>query len=337
MRERDYNLELIRIVSCVMVIVIHVSNYYCRAFGRISAGEYGFSLFLNTFARVSVPCFFMISGALLLGREETIEKHKKRIWRFLTATFVWSLIYYVHNVCYMKTPVDLDEVIQTPTEPHLWYLYAMIPIYIVLPFLQAMFRGLDERLERGLLVGGFLVVTVGYLLSLRGEELYYDVPLFADRGYSYYFFAGYILYKCKESPAVNTQCLTGIFLGSSLVNMALTAYISVQSGDHYERLLEYGCPLTILAGASFFLLLLRAWDGNIRLQEAGKKRIDRISGCSFGIYLIHILFLDSYKKHFKAWDFPAYLIIPALTAGLLAVSFGCVYLLRRTKAGRKIT
>ena len=54
-------------ISCFFVIVIHVTNYFCRAYGEITQSEYLFALLLDTLARVSVPCFFMISGALLLG------------------------------------------------------------------------------------------------------------------------------------------------------------------------------------------------------------------------------------------------------------------------------
>ena len=70
MKEKNYNLELIRLISFILVIVIHVTNYFCRAYGEITQGEYIFSLALDTAARVSVPCFFMISGALLLGRQD---------------------------------------------------------------------------------------------------------------------------------------------------------------------------------------------------------------------------------------------------------------------------
>lgn len=59
-------------ISCIFVIVIHVTNYFCRAYGEITQSEYLFALLLDTLARVSVPCF-MISGALLLGREEPLK------------------------------------------------------------------------------------------------------------------------------------------------------------------------------------------------------------------------------------------------------------------------
>lgn len=84
MKEKNYNLELIRMISFVLVIAIHVSNYFCRAYGEIPNSEYAFSLVVDTTARVSVPSFFMISGALLLGREETLKKHCRRILRFLS-------------------------------------------------------------------------------------------------------------------------------------------------------------------------------------------------------------------------------------------------------------
>ena len=76
-KEKNYNLEIIRMVSFILVIVIHVTNYFCRAYGQITEGEYLFSLVLDAAARISVPCFFMISGALLLGREEPLEIHRR--------------------------------------------------------------------------------------------------------------------------------------------------------------------------------------------------------------------------------------------------------------------
>ena len=45
-------------ISCFFVIVIHVTNYFCRAYGEITQSEYLFALLLDTLARVSLhmPC-----------------------------------------------------------------------------------------------------------------------------------------------------------------------------------------------------------------------------------------------------------------------------------------
>ena len=39
MKEKNYNLELIRLISFILVIVIHVTNYFCRAYGRSPRGN----------------------------------------------------------------------------------------------------------------------------------------------------------------------------------------------------------------------------------------------------------------------------------------------------------
>lgn len=337
MREKNYNIELIRTISFVAVVVIHVTNYFCRAYGIISVGEYGFALILDTFSRVSVPCFFMITGALLLGREETLKKNGKRILHFLTALIFWSLIYYAHNVYYMKTDVDLMALLYKPAEPHLWYLYATVPIYFVLPFFQVMCKGMNTTLVKAFLLLGVVDVTLMYVLSFLGEELYYDVPVFGDRVYAYYIFLGYFIYQYKDKMPIRNRTLFGMFIGSNVLNILMTAGISYRAADHYERLLEYGCPLVIISSASFFLLMLRLKAGNVRLKPLTKKIVDQWCACSFGIYLIHILLLDNYKKYIAAEAMSAWIAIPALVLLLLAASFGCVFLIRKIPGGKKIT
>ena len=108
---------------------------------------------------------------------------------------VWSLIYWVWNTFYMDTDVDLSQILYTPTEAHLWYLYAMIPIYCVMPFFQVMCRHMDERLERAFLILITAAAIVNYIVSLQKEEVYYDLPIIGDRIYSYYIFIGYYIAK----------------------------------------------------------------------------------------------------------------------------------------------
>ena len=115
---------------------------------------------------------------------------------------VWSLIYWVWNTFYMGTDVDLSQILYTPTEAHLWYLYAMIPIYCVMPFFQVMCRHMDERLERAFLILITAAAIVNYIVSLQKEEVYYDLPIIGDRIYSYYIFIWLLYCQVPEkSPA----------------------------------------------------------------------------------------------------------------------------------------
>ncbi|RGT70923.1 acyltransferase [Mediterraneibacter massiliensis] len=336
-KKRDYNLEIVRIFSFFSVIAIHVTNYFCRAYDEISAGEYGFSLALNTVARVSVPCFFMITGALLLGREETLEKHIKRLMRFAIVLVVWSILYYVWNTIYMKTPYRLRDILYVPTEPHLWYLYAMIPIYMVLPFLQIMCRFMGMKLEYAFLVLISITTVFNYISSLLHEEAYYDLPLVGDKVYMFYVFIGYYIYRYRKHIQISQKAAFLLFVGNMAAIYGITVWVTVNAGEHYERILEYGCPFLVAGSAAFFLWMIRFRRCHFEPAEKSKKRIEKICSCSFGIYLVHILFLDTYKKYIEPADLTAWAAVPLLICGIAAVSYVCIFLLRKCAWGRKIT
>lgn len=337
MKGKNYNLELIRMVSFVLVIAIHVTNYFCRAYGKIPQGEYLFSLALDTAARVSVPCFFMISGALLLGRQESLKKHLRRFVRFLIVLSFWSAVYYLWNRFYMGTPYELGDILTEPAEAHLWYLYAMIPIYLALPFFQVMCRGMSMKLERTFLIVTTAAVVLNYFLRLAGQELYYDIPLVGDRIYAYYLYVGYYLYKYRRHIPLGQRPALIICLLSMAATFGITWGVTVEQGSHYEGALTYESVFVLLAAVSFFLFMIRLGDAHIRFGEGARKVIDLFCGCSFGIYLIHIIFLDSYKKYIEAADLTAWAAVPGLIAVISLASFLCVWVLRRFKIGRVIT
>ena len=60
MAKRDYRLDLLRVISMIMVVIIHIANYYCRAFYDIDKISYLGALIFNTISRISVPFFFMV-------------------------------------------------------------------------------------------------------------------------------------------------------------------------------------------------------------------------------------------------------------------------------------
>lgn len=57
------NYDLLRIISAVAVVLIHVNVHY---FETISNSSYCFAEITNVLTSFSVPCFVMLSGAFLL-------------------------------------------------------------------------------------------------------------------------------------------------------------------------------------------------------------------------------------------------------------------------------
>ena len=334
---KDYNIELIRIVSCAMVVVIHVTNYFCRTFETIYRGEYLFALVLNTVSRVSVPCFFMISGAFLLKRKETVHRNNLRFIRFLKVLGFWSVIYLLFSVCYMETPYDIKKILYVPVEKHLWYLYMVIPIYLVLVYLQILCTGMDKKLEKRLLYIGGVFLALVYVGSYFQIDTEYNLPIIWDRPYIYFFILGHFLYKYKDTFKIRTSTLLLVFGVSNLLNLILTYSVSSWRGEHFDRILEYGSPLVMVSACAFFVLMIRIKAGNIQPGKNSKKAVDMLSSCSFGIYLIHIIFLDIFKKHVKADAVSVWAAAPLLIVSIFTISFLSIYLIRKLPGGRQIT
>ncbi len=65
--------DFIRSISIFLVIVIHVAGSLMYKWGEISKSDWMMGNVYDTFARVSVPLMFMVSGYLLLGKQESIS------------------------------------------------------------------------------------------------------------------------------------------------------------------------------------------------------------------------------------------------------------------------
>ena len=83
----------------------------------------------------------------------------------------------IWNAVYMEDPYQIRDLLYKPVEQHLWYLYAMIPIYLVLPFFQVMCKGMNLRMERAFLVACDEGENDSgrYFCSMHGIKLWADL------------------------------------------------------------------------------------------------------------------------------------------------------------------
>lgn len=328
--KRNMNLELLRVTACLMVVAVHVSNLYSRAFAEISTGSYLVSLLSNAAARVSVPVFFMISGALLAGREPELRKSLKRAWRFFLLTAGWFAFYLAWTTLYLRQTYDWTRVLETPPSTHLWYLYALLPIYLALPLIQALVRALEERPSAltGLLLALMGVAVFGdYLLSFTPLSRQYEIPVAGSSQYFLCFLLGYLLFSRRERIRLRSRWLGLLLAGGVLGAAGLTAAFSLWEGGHNERFFEYRNPLLILAAAAFFLLVNRLPEQ----QLCGKWEsiVTHVSQNSLGIYLFHAVFLNILSQELPFLTLPAWVGVPLYTAAIFLLADGAVFLLRK--------
>lgn len=144
--KRKTHLDFLRILAAFLVLVHH--SELMELLDHTQAGVGGIFVLscMTSFVFVNVPLFFMISGALLLSREESDSViYGRRFPRFLLLTFLVNLFTYVYR-CYPSFIAGdffrgffggiMDET-------H-WYLYAYLGLLVCLPFLRRAARGMTH-------------------------------------------------------------------------------------------------------------------------------------------------------------------------------------------------
>lgn len=96
MKLRKTYLDLMRIIAILCVIYNHTGErgYNLYVFND-SGVKHVFYVGIAAFVAVAVPIFFMISGALLLPKEESLsDLFRRRICRIITVIVLFSILQY---------------------------------------------------------------------------------------------------------------------------------------------------------------------------------------------------------------------------------------------------
>ncbi len=297
---KDFRLDILRTIACVMVVFIHVANYYCRAFSEISSVSYLASVIFNTVCRVSVPIFFMLSGMLLLRRPVDLKKNTKRILEKLVYLVFITGIYLLWDIFYMgKTNINYLGLISNPERKLLWFMYAIIGLYVALPFIRRMVENMTKQ-EDVLFIVLWVALCGGvHLLNFFFRlNVVYPVAIINGAYYLGYFVMGHIIGKYKEDiearlSKVKVKMLMWLLCLASFTATVLFTYLtSLSSERYYKYFFQYKSLFIIIASVLFFLLIYTS------CKNKENKLVSLISKHSFEIYLFHGIVLDFVMLNF---------------------------------------
>ena len=329
--KKDYNIDFLRVISMLLVIVIHVANYYGRAFDKISKLSFLGEIIFNVITRVSIPIFFMISGALLLNKNYDSKKNIKRIRSKLISLVIMSLVYYFWDKYYMHNSYSLIKMLGTPGRSMLWFMYAIIALYIALPFIKAMIDNMDEHLDKLFVILWLFFNGVLYLVKFK-VNITYPVPIVSGTYYLGYFIIGYLILKYKDKidyKKYNWHLIL-ISLLCFITNIFLTYFLSQKRGYSFTSLLAYRNILMMIPSLAIFILIY------FNRKNRENKFIEFISPYSFGIYLVHGILLNVLMNYFDYIHIISFVGIPICTIILLLASLLVVYILKKVPLLRNI-
>lgn len=345
MNKRIVFLDYIRVFACFLVMLVHASeNFYGAPGSTDMAGPQSFlanetdrlwvSLY-DGFSRMSVPLFMIVSAFLLVPMKEgmsSVEFYKRRALRIIPAFLFFMIIYstvpMLWNQIDLETSFsDLSRIpLNFPTlAGHLWFMYPLISLYLFIPIISPWLAKAKPSEERFFILLFLISSCMPYLNRFCGEiwgQCFWNEfhMLWYFSGYlGYLVLAHYIRVHLDWSRAKRiTIGACSMVIGAIWTIMSF--YVQAVPGVlHATPTIEIGwsfCTINcvmLTTGAFLLFTCIRKTKAPVWIAE--------LSNLSYGMYLMHILWLGLYVDIFKVQlQLPTAAAIPAIA---LSTFFSC--------------
>lgn len=303
-KKRVFYLDLLKILAALFVVF----NHYSFIIAPSSHLAKILFTIMFTVCKLAVPMFVMISGALLLGKKTNYKEIiTKRLFRVFIPLIVISALYVYISYDGLNINNILSFLMAIFTEydinyiPYwVWYLYMLMALYIMTPFLQKMlkeFKEKDYKVFFGIfLVGIGLINTIGPLTSVflsAGKQInsHFTGNLFSI-AIGYYVF-GYYISKLKlEKRHVKYSWI--VLFVSLFTGMLFVNYSVYHKGFTYDEVINWSIIFVALSASSLFVLA-KYYFSNVDKPKLNRL-IATISDSAFGVYLTHVFLFDYLQK-----------------------------------------
>ncbi len=294
-RKNIVYLEVIRIVAILGVLFNHTNTKGFFLFATTTNKfDYVISMLLSVLCKMSVPLFFMISGYLLLGKQESFsEVIKKRIVRYALVIAAASMLTYVADCFFRKELFSIRELVKIIYRGDIgtyWFLYSYLGLMLMLPFLRGIVGALSRTtvyylvglkiLLRGLLPM-VIFILLGYAMSPALDVIMLEDSVF-------YFLIGFYFGTTENlynSTRKRILC-RGISCFCIITTCCMLYYEYKATGAYTENFLGVLLPLVCI---SVFCETRHCLE-NTEFPDKLRKGILFVGDKTFGVYLLEPIF-----------------------------------------------
>lgn len=339
-RARAVTPDLVRAAGIVLVVLIHTSGVVAGPGPAGGTTAFWAGLIYDSLARPGVPLFVMLTGWLLLDPKRPPEPIGNFLWRrfgrVALPLLVWSLIGYgwlaIRDHHAMKLAQFPRQVLNAPVFYHLWYVYVLLGLYLVVPLLRPLVAGASDPLRRyalALWVLGSSVLPLWYWWG--GLHIGIDIPVVTT--YVGYLLAG--VWLAGAPVSARTRRTLGLLI---LVVVIWTVFATARlTGDEATNvaLFAYGTPNVLAMSVAWFVLLTQPeLTARVTRHPRAVTLVRVLAATSYGVYLVHPLILNLLDSGVLGTQITGasmypFVGIPLLAAAVLAVSVGLMALARR--------
>ncbi|EMF9804941.1 acyltransferase family protein [Salmonella enterica] len=334
--DKSLNIDLLRVVSCFLVVVLH-----CVAIGmNDSSHEHWYELnVIESFTRMSVPLFIMITGSLLIREKTDLTNALKRAKRLLFILVSWSAIYYSY-ITYtgnsdFRLSVFLGMLIRNQIFYHLWYLYAAIGFVLIIPILSAFYHSASRK-DVIIFAAAWMIFLFFGLINLQlnlNININWSLQIQMFSSLSVYLLLGKLIKDSaikadKVTISIAVMLIVMCTISTSYITKLITPY-----GGPVNQLFYDNSSLFIGLSAMSFMFLFMSVNvkSNIII-----KIINLVSPCTLGIYLIHPIIIDTLRIFiFEKYNIsPEFEVVTTMPIIIFAISLISILILRKIGLSR---
>ncbi len=290
-KEHEIWMDILKIVSAMMIVLIHSSgSIYGNCFGE---EKWMAALVINAIPRFAVPCFFMISGIVLLPKKYDREQVKNKIIRVMIPLVCFSVLAILLRKILWGEGEVIRDILLLPfrrADGGMWYAYQLIWIYLSLPILTKLYQSFSYR-EREYFIGVTLLLpsVMNYIIllfSLPVDLVFTSTNLYIMVQYWGLLVLGRYLYdRYAEKKMIGRSAFMMIIGGLWIIGSAY--YISERKGSPMYNMFEELSLPVIFYSSGVLLFVYSLKEQFCKISEGNKRIIQEVASVSLGVYLMH--------------------------------------------------
>lgn len=290
-------LNYLRVFAALAVLMLHVLCtpvvYYQNLY---SYTELFWVRLARNLMNWCVPVFVMITGVLFLNLDKELPLSKllkKYIFRFVLVIAIFGTLYSFmellfsdRNITFGKVVLAIKNTITGKTWDHMWYIYMVIGLYLLLPPMKIFINNVSDKLLYFTLGILFLISSViPYLQEFI--ELNLQIPCVSI--YLFYLLLGYAIHY-KDFRLRNIYAvLILVFYCIYVILIQFNPFFLIENNAALKTL-GYESPIVVLVAFAIFSLCK-----NIKKES---RIIKFVTPLTFGVYIMHPVFINFCYKLF---------------------------------------
>lgn len=319
-------LDFLRFIAISTVILLHVVSGISGTIPeQMTDTQLRIYEAIKYCCTIGVPLFLMISGTLFLSPQKQISiktLFQKYLRRILFALVLFGTFFALLELIMVHRNFEFSYIGQAflnmlsgNSWAHMWYLYALIGLYLFVPLLKIFCAHADRQTYCYILILLFIVGSVlPFMERLCSFKLGIIIPTAGI--YLFYYLCGYYIHTyMKKTTSMTTIALITLF--------AVYFLIVLNGAMKLNHDFSYDSPFVVLMSLAVFYLA--------SCSQRNWTLCSRFRDYYFGMYLVHTMFLNlSYKFfHITPLLLGGYVLIPVFFLGTFLFSLLAAWIMKK--------